>query len=126
MINECGSEWMGHTEDMVPEVLNHFYFVSAHVIEETPQGRYGVTEERFTSLCYAGQLPGYTMSYNNHGFIFTINTLNPANPTTGKTPRTFLTRALLAARSMCEVQMILRDKGVGASDGASVNATFLG
>lgn len=34
-------------------------------------------EERFASLCYAGQLPGYTMGFNEHGLVFTINTLSP-------------------------------------------------
>lgn len=44
-----------------------------------------VTEERFTSLCYAGQLPGYTMSYNHHGLVFSINTLGADNLYSGKT-----------------------------------------
>lgn len=59
--------------------------VSAHIYSEEPQGRYGVKEERFTSLCYPGHLPGYTSSYNQHGLIFTINTLNAKNKQSGKT-----------------------------------------
>lgn len=66
---------MGHTEDALSETLNHFYFVSAHIINEKPQGKWGVKEERFTSLCYAGHLPGYTMNYNQFGLLYTINTL---------------------------------------------------
>lgn len=76
---------IGHNEDALAEVLNHFYMVSAHIISEEPQGRYGTKEERFTSLCYAGHLPGYTSSYNHHGLAFTINTLCASNLQSGKT-----------------------------------------
>jgi hypothetical protein len=69
---------LGHTEDALSENLNNFYFVSAHIISDSPQGKYGVVEERFTSLCYAGHLPGYTMNYNHHGLVFSINTLSAA------------------------------------------------
>lgn len=124
-INEPGVQLLGHTEDSLQDVLNHFYFVSAHITEATPQGRYGVTEERFTSLCYAGQLPGYTMSYNHHGLVFTINTLSAKFLKSGKTPRTFITRAMLSATNFVDAQTILRDNGVGAADGCSLNMTFL-
>jgi hypothetical protein len=62
-------EILGHTEDALSENLNNFYFVSYHIISDSPQGRYKVKEERFTSLCYAGHLPGYTMNYNHHGLV---------------------------------------------------------
>lgn len=61
------------------ETLNHWYLVSAHVIED------GYREEKFMSLSYAGFLPGYTMGYNHHGLIFTINTLSAATLRSGKT-----------------------------------------
>ena len=67
---------MAHTEDALAETLNNYYFVVAHIINDNPQGKYAVKEERFMSLCYAGQLPGYTMSYNHHGLVFSINTLS--------------------------------------------------
>lgn len=76
---------IGHNEDALTTVLNRFYMVSAHIISNEPQGRYGVKEERFTSLCYAGHLPGYTSSYNQHGLIFTINTIAAKNVQSGKT-----------------------------------------
>ena len=63
-------EILGHTEDSSREHLNTFYIVSAHIISEEPEGKYGVKEEKFTSLCYAGHLPGYTMSYNHHGLMW--------------------------------------------------------
>lgn len=39
--------------------------------------------------------------------------------------RHFLTRALLAASSLPEATDILRDSGVGAANGCSINLTFL-
>lgn len=44
-----------------------------------------VTEEKFTSLCYAGHLPGYTMGYNHHGMVATINTMSAKHLRAGKT-----------------------------------------
>lgn len=57
----------------------------AHIINDTPQGKYNVKEERFMSLCYAGHLPGYTMNYNHHGLVFSINTLSAEVLRSGKT-----------------------------------------
>ncbi|GBO98413.1 hypothetical protein EVAR_99660_1 [Eumeta japonica] len=52
------------------------YFVCTHCAK---RGRTqpGAREERFTSLCYAGQLPGYTMGHTAAGMVFSINTLSP-------------------------------------------------
>uniref|UniRef100_A0A182KHA7 Peptidase C45 hydrolase domain-containing protein n=1 Tax=Anopheles christyi TaxID=43041 RepID=A0A182KHA7_9DIPT len=124
-VNEPDCVVLGHTEDALSEVLNHFYFVSAHIISETPEGKHKVLEERFTSLCYAGHLPGYTMNSNHHGLVFSINTLSAKTLVGGKTPRHFITRALLAAENFVQAQEILRDHGVGAADGCSINMTFL-
>lgn len=41
------------------------------------------------------------------------------------TARHFITRALLSAENFVQAQLILRDNGVGAADGCSVNMTFL-
>lgn len=125
ILNHRDNVVLGHTEDALPETLNHFYFVSAHIISDKPQGKWGVREERFTSLCYAGHLPGYTMNYNHHGLVFSINTLSAVTLRAGKTPRHFLTRALLAAENFTQAECILRDTGCGAGDGCSVNITFL-
>lgn len=35
-------EILAHTEDALKEALNHFYLVSAHIIEPSPQGKYKV------------------------------------------------------------------------------------
>lgn len=59
--------------------MNHWYIVDVHVIEK------GYREEKFTSLCYAGFLPGYTMGYNHHGLVYSINTLSAAALRPGKT-----------------------------------------
>lgn len=72
-------EILGHNEDALSETLNHWYLVSAHVIE--PDNK----EEKFTSLSYAGFLPGYTMGYNHHGLVYSINTLSAATLRSGKT-----------------------------------------
>lgn len=88
-------EILGHTEDALAEALNHFYLVSAHIISETPQGKYNVTEERFTSLCYAGHLPGYTMNYNHHGLVFTINTLSAKHLHSGRTRKILFLKLIL-------------------------------
>lgn len=39
--------------------------------------------------------------------------------------RHFITRALLTAENFVQAQQILRDNGVGAGDGCSINMTFL-
>ncbi|XP_069701200.1 beta-alanyl-dopamine/carcinine hydrolase-like [Periplaneta americana] len=123
--NEPGEEIMGHTEDALAETLGHFYFVSAHIVSDTPQGKWKVKEEHFTSLCYAGFLPGLTMSYNHHGLAFTCNSIRPKKLSSGKTPGAFLLRAMLAAKNLSQVQQILLDTGCGAAEGISVNMTFL-
>lgn len=92
MVNEQGDheEILGHTEDAHSDYLNNFYFVSAHIINEKPEGKWQVTEERFTSLCYAGHLPGYTMNYNHHGLVFSINTLSAKRLNSGKIRKLYL------------------------------------
>lgn len=35
-------EVIAHTEDALLEVLNHYYIVSAHIVEPAPQGKYKV------------------------------------------------------------------------------------
>uniref|UniRef100_A0A1A9X5K0 Peptidase C45 hydrolase domain-containing protein n=1 Tax=Glossina brevipalpis TaxID=37001 RepID=A0A1A9X5K0_9MUSC len=116
---------LAHTEDALTATLNHYYFVVAHIINDTPQGKYNVKEERFMSLCYAGHLPGYTMNYNHHGLVFSINTLSAEVLRSGKTPRHFITRALLGTENFEQALKVLKDEGVGAGDGCSINLTFL-
>ncbi|RXG58749.1 hypothetical protein Avbf_16220 [Armadillidium vulgare] len=115
---------LGHTEDALPGTLNHMYIVSAHIKEDTPQGKWKSKEEGFIALCYAGHLPGFCMGYNHHGFVYSVNVIFPKNVLAGKTPRHFITRALLSAESMVEAQNILRDRGVGSADAFSVNMIF--
>ncbi|XP_024936569.1 uncharacterized protein LOC107263304 isoform X2 [Cephus cinctus] len=117
--NQPGQEILGHTEDALSETLNHWYLVSAHVIEP------GLREEKFTSLSYAGFLPGYTMGYNHHGLVYTVNTLSANKLRSGKTPRYFLARSLLGVENFVQAQQALRNEGYGAAEGFSVNMTFL-
>ncbi|XP_049884915.1 uncharacterized protein LOC126379941 isoform X2 [Pectinophora gossypiella] len=115
---------LGHTEDAFAETLNHFYIVSAHVIPTPEDAAAGAVEERFASLCYAGHLPGYTMGYNENGLVFSINTLSPMVLKPGNTPRTFITRALLASKNLSDAKRVLTDEGLGVGNGFSVNMVW--
>ncbi|KAM3956888.1 LOW QUALITY PROTEIN: C45 family peptidase tan [Aphomia sociella] len=119
-LNNPENAILGHTEDAFSETLNHFYIMSAHIIPTQEDVEKGAVEEKFMSLCYAGHLPGYTMGYNKHGLVFSINTLSPLVLKPGNTPRTFITRALLASKSFDEAQVLL-DEGLGIGNGFSVN-----
>lgn len=83
--NQKGAELLGHTEDALAPLLNYWYLVSAHIQEEDGQGRWRTREERFTSLCYAGYLPGFAMSYNHHGLVYSINIIQAEKLVPGKT-----------------------------------------
>ncbi|XP_044014646.1 uncharacterized protein LOC122856846 isoform X2 [Aphidius gifuensis] len=117
--NYPGQEILGHNEDALSETLNHWYIVNAHVVET------GLREEKFSSLSYAGFLPGYTMGFNNHGLVYSINTLSARSLKSGKTPRYFITRSLLGVANFMQAQQTLRNVGYGAAEGFSVNMTFL-
>ncbi|XP_065219745.1 beta-alanyl-dopamine/carcinine hydrolase [Planococcus citri] len=123
--NEPAQAILGHTEDAYADSLSHFYFVSAHIICDEPQGKWKVSEERFVSLCYAGHLPGFTMSYNYDGLVYSINVIYAKELFAPKTPEFFLCRALLTAKNVTDVENILKDKGCGSAEGFSVNVTFL-
>ena len=75
---------MGHNEDALSETLNYWYLVDAHVVEP------GFRDEKFTSLSYAGFLPGYTMGYNCHGLVYSVNTLSAKTLSSGKTRKLIL------------------------------------
>lgn len=63
---------LGHTEDAVKAANYHCYVVHADITETCD----GVEHrEKFSSLCYAGHLPGFCMSVNQHGFVFSINVI---------------------------------------------------
>lgn len=64
---------MGHTEDAYPECSGRTYIVQAEVLDEK-----GDVIEEFSSLAYPGFLPGYTMGFNKHGMMHSVNTINPA------------------------------------------------
>ncbi|CAH2097884.1 unnamed protein product [Euphydryas editha] len=116
---------LGHNEDAFGETLNHFYIMSAHIIPTPEDKELGAIEEKFASLCYAGHLPGYTMGYNEYGLVFSINTLSPLMLKPGNTPRTFITRALLASKSYADAERILRDEGLGIGNGFSLNMIWM-
>nr|CAH7751418.1 unnamed protein product [Callosobruchus chinensis] len=100
-VNQKGQEILGHTEDALSETLNHYYYVSAHIVSDKPEGKWKVTEEKFTSLCYAGHLPGYTMGYNHHGLLLHRGKLLNLYFFSA---RHFLTRALLSAENFVKAK----------------------
>ncbi|XP_058808214.1 beta-alanyl-dopamine/carcinine hydrolase-like [Phymastichus coffea] len=116
--NQPGQEILGHNEDALSETLSRWYLIDAHINEPN------LPEEKFCSLSYAGFLPGYTMGYNQHGLVFSVNTLYASTLRTGKTPRYFLARALLGAETYTQLEAILRNDGHGAAEGFSVNLSF--
>jgi hypothetical protein len=71
---------LAHTEDTGPELMNNVFILDAEVLDQD-----GNKVEKFTSLSYAACLPGFTMGYNEHGVVHTINTLCPVHTAFGKT-----------------------------------------
>ncbi|KAL1117489.1 hypothetical protein AAG570_004812 [Ranatra chinensis] len=119
MSNFPNSELLGHNEDALAVTLNRVYIVNATILEGEK------VVEKFCSYCYAGYLPGFCMSYNSHGLVYTVNIISAKNLARAKTPRSILTRALLRCRSLRCVEDVLRDCGAGAADAVSINLTFL-
>lgn len=66
---------LGHTEDSPGFARNLTYIVHADITDIHPDGV--VRHEKFTSFCYAGNLPGFCMNVNKHGFVFTMNLVDP-------------------------------------------------
>lgn len=109
---------MGHTEDALRQITNNFYIISAEILSD--DGSSSILE-KFTSLVYPGTLPGGTMGYNDHGIIYSMNSIFPKNTFPKRTPHLFLTRSALAARNMNEILETLRDNGCGTANGFSMN-----
>lgn len=43
-VNQPDCEVIGHSEDALAATLNHYYIVAAHIISDTPQGKYQVRQ----------------------------------------------------------------------------------
>lgn len=110
---------IGHNEDALPNALNHCYVVDVEIIEENSEG-IRITKEKFMSLCYAGELPGFCCGCNRHGIAFSINVIQ-SSVHCGRIPRHFLCRAMLGAKNFDQLINILRATGYGVSDSMSVN-----
>ncbi len=74
---------LGHTEDFVPSALHNCYVIHADITDTDVDGN--KHNEKFTSFCYPGSLPGYCMNVNRHGLVFTINTILPSGIHPNKT-----------------------------------------
>jgi len=105
--------------------------------------------EKFATLCYPCVLPGGAMGYNENGLFHSVNSLVPKNVCPKKTRETktdlvkfkinfynfsstalfsaafFLMRAILGARSLAHANEILKDVGMGTSDGFSMNFVYV-
>lgn len=123
LCNQPDQVFIGHNEDFYTAALNHCYILNADI--EVVKGSERKCVERFSSFCYPGCLPGFSMGYNTHGIIFTINVVEPKVNPVGRMPRYFVTRALLAAKNLSEMEDILLESGgAGLGDGLSVNIGF--
>ncbi|XP_046557213.1 uncharacterized protein LOC124266461 isoform X1 [Haliotis rubra] len=113
-INRPDVKVIGHNEDCEDLIKHLGYVVDATIIEND------VVEEKFTSLCYPGGLPGASLGFNYHGLTFSINTV--VAPTVGvTTPTNYLTRAMLRASNIDEVKDIITNAGNGISTGCNIN-----
>lgn len=63
---------IGHSEDAFPQCYGRTFIVQAEIVDEN-----GKVVEQFASVAYPGYLPGYTMGFNEHGMMHSINTINP-------------------------------------------------
>ena len=66
---------LGHTEDAKANAVSNCYVIHADISDTDEDGE--EIHEKFSSFCYAGNLPGFCMSVNKHGFVYTMNLLNP-------------------------------------------------
>ena len=63
---------VGHNEDNTPADVNTTYIVQAIITDGS-----GQSLEKFTALCYAGELCGNAFGFNHVGLAFTGNAVFP-------------------------------------------------
>ena len=85
---------LGHTEDFVPSALHNCYVIHADITDTDVDGN--KHNEKFTSFCYPGSLPGYCMNVNQHGLVFTINTILPSGIYPNKTRKNYFNLLIYA------------------------------
>jgi hypothetical protein len=88
---------IAHNEDASLTVTTPWFFAQV-----SPAG-----SPAFTSLCYAGRLPGTACSVNDAGLIQTINDVR-TQPWQIGVPRVFLARAVLACRDSVSALDLIR------------------
>jgi len=122
MVNNNHTVAYGHNEDNAVSIRNRGYVVVAKV---KGNATLGIRDESFTAYSYPGILPGNAFGFNDDGLVIAINALFPAVVQPKKTFRNIITRALLAAQSVKEVDSILADENFGCAYGFSVNLGVL-
>jgi len=100
-----------HNEDGAAGARECSYFIRVEPGDAVP----------FTVLCPAGMLPGAAFGFNDHGLCFAVNDLWPEAVQYGL-GRRFLTRSLLAARSIDEAVEQLRAQPRGAGLNCTLGA----
>lgn len=86
---------LGHNEDGGYESRDESALITIHL-----EGSTVVEPIRFTSFVYAGELPTDAFFWNEHGVIATMNGLYPVQCFAGGLGRNFISRHLVAARSI--------------------------
>nr|KAI8754424.1 acyl-coenzyme A:6-aminopenicillanic-acid-acyltransferase 40 kDa form-like [Biomphalaria glabrata] len=108
---------LAHNEDCDFKIDTYAYMVSVRIVDDQS----GTELENFTSFCYPGELPGTAIAFNRHGLVFTGNALYAEHVIETATPRQFINRSLMKARSIDEVIELIKNPGFGVAIGFSLN-----
>lgn len=101
----------GHNDDWSKNWRNASYFISA---VETSSNRSAATK-RWTSWAYPGYLPGMDISFNDHGVVYTVQSLFPKSFPRRGVGTAFVARHLLEATSLEDAVNRATDSRVAAA-----------
>lgn len=114
LINKPDEKVILHNEDCDSMIKPYGYLLSADIVEDGVQ-------EKFTSYCYPGFLPGVAYSMNMHGLTTSINFLYPERILLDCPSRTLMLRSLLAAKDIPDAVRLLENKPYGVAYGFCAN-----
>lgn len=74
-------QYIGYNTDTLKKPKNRFYIINAQIkpTHEEGGGLFPIRKERWEAMTSAATLSGYTSGHNDHGFVFTINTVFAKN-----------------------------------------------
>ncbi|CAG5117501.1 unnamed protein product [Candidula unifasciata] len=116
IINSPTCKLIGHNEDCDPKIKPYGYIVSARILDAI-----GKEVESFTAYCYPGFLAGTALSFNKSGMVFTVDGLYTDFVVHGASPRIFLNRSIIRARTFEEAVKLIKNNGYGVAYGFTVN-----